>query len=66
MVGSWRLHGVEWKDGESLVKLALGELLPDTVDTLLRRELLLFLLLLVVVGGGGRLGTRPTRVVGLF
>jgi hypothetical protein len=66
MVGSRWLHGVEWEDGESLVKLALGELLPNAVDALLGRELLLFLLLLVVVVGGGRLGARPTRVVGLF
>jgi hypothetical protein len=64
MVGSRWLHRVEWEDGESLVKLALGELLPDAVDALLRREFLLFLLLLVVIVGS--LGPRATRVVGLL
>jgi hypothetical protein len=64
VVGRWRLHRVEWKDSESLVEFALGELLPDTIDSFLGWKLLLSLLLLVVVVTvAGRLGTRPTRVI---
>ena len=49
------------------MKLALGELLPDSVDGLLGRQLLLFLLLLIVGGGGGgRLHSRAARILRLL